>query len=101
MTKRALELTNHPEDKVVDAALRLLVVLLHDGHKGIQSSFLDYVTTSQDEQFFTQVQDRLQNALINIKETRLLDSIKENLRKQDAKVLFFFFLKKKNLFFFK
>ena len=86
VTKRALELTNHPEDKVVDAAFRLLVVLLHEGHKGVQDSFLEYVTTSQDEQFFNEVQDRLRSSLINIKETRLLDSIKENLRKQDATV---------------
>ena len=109
VTKRALELTNHPEDKVVDAAFRLLVVLLHEGHKGVQDSFLEYVTTSQDEQFFNEVQDRLRSSLINIKETRLLDSIKENLRKQDATVplstffffffdFFFFFFNKKNLY---
>jgi len=76
-------MTAAPDDRVVDAALHLLVYLLNEGNKDVQSNFLEYVKESATEAFFEQVKDRFHTSMANIKEARLLRTMKNNQKKQD------------------
>ena len=79
-------MTSAIDDHIVDAALQLLVVLLHEGHRATQQAFFHYVTHSSEEEFFIQVKDRLSISMANIKEARLLASTKAAQKKQERLV---------------
>lgn len=90
-------MTNAKSDSVVDAAYYLLVTLLHDGQKSTQSTFLEIVQESREEEFFGGIASRLQTSMANIKEARLLATMKIAQQNHDLYVFIYFFSSRNSL----
>ena len=73
-------MVNSKSERIVDAAIRFLAVLLHDGHDEVQQTILEFIMGSQQEELFFKIKDRLDYSMMNIKEVRII----ENANKKEA-----------------
>ena len=87
VTVSCVRMMQAKNEETVDTSLRLLIALLEGGFRECQDTLLAEFKNNVEDQFFKIVRAQVQEAVISIKEYRVLTSMKEARHREERELL--------------